>query len=329
MKKSKIVSLAIAGTLTATVLLAGTYAWTSISQRAMNEVEGSVNPKTNFYTTEKDGSKTIILAGTDENGDPVSVTAEVIKIQEADDGRIEYVELNLPRADFTPDDTDQDEADIRVEGAAIDADTSTAIPHTVEDTLVTTQVITMAEWLALADDEKQGNFWVYDTDGWAYWANPLEEEESTGLLLDNITLGTINEKWYYGIYVECQMVTVEDIGSATNQVGFYSTEAKQVPSDDARKLLDALIDEIGCVEIETSAYGMYTADISEEELEKTLNQEETGENTDLEDLTELNETEDKEENEDAAGDSTGGTDEEDVTGTPDDTSGGTTSGTER
>ncbi len=44
MKKSKVVSIALAGTLTATALLAGTYAWQSISQEATNEIIDELNP---------------------------------------------------------------------------------------------------------------------------------------------------------------------------------------------------------------------------------------------------------------------------------------------
>ena len=39
-------------------------------------------------------------------------------------------------------------------------------------------------------DGSLGDFWIFDVDGWAYWANPVSAGTSTGLLLDNIYLVT-------------------------------------------------------------------------------------------------------------------------------------------
>ena len=33
-----------------------------------------------------------------------------------------------------------------------------------------------------------GDFWVWDDDGWAYWANAIQPDTATGLLLDGIEL---------------------------------------------------------------------------------------------------------------------------------------------
>lgn len=61
----------------------------------------------------------------------------------------------------------------------------------------------MAEWMTRwgtyqatenpTDEDKaqvMGDFWVWDDDGWAYWANAIQPDTATGLLLDGIELTT-------------------------------------------------------------------------------------------------------------------------------------------
>ena len=70
------------------------------------------------------------------------------------------------------------------------------------------QVITMAEWMT--NGSTIGDYWVIDTDGWAYWAAPLVPGDATGLLLNRVTQITPPEKdYYYGINVIAQMATKE------------------------------------------------------------------------------------------------------------------------
>jgi hypothetical protein len=94
--------------------------------------------------------------------------------------------------------------------------------HTAKDTLNAT-VVTMAQWVA--NGRPLGPFWVYDTDGWAYWAQAIEPETSTGLLLDSLKLiGVPNEDWYYSINVVAQFSTIGDWNDGTNgedKSGFY------------------------------------------------------------------------------------------------------------
>lgn len=65
-------------------------------------------------------------------------------------------------------------------------------------TRVPQAVLPMADWLAgtpgVAQSEPgyrapcaKGPFWVLDGDGWAYWAEPLQPGEATGLLLQSVT----------------------------------------------------------------------------------------------------------------------------------------------
>lgn len=141
-------------------------------------------------------------------------------------------------------------------------------------------MMSMAQWSA---DPQLGQFWVYDNDGWAYWAQPLWPDSATGLLLDEISLTkAIRGNWYYGIHVEAEMVTADeltDISAAkANQKGFYhshdtSTDAckngtcsGECPSATAAQLLSAIVKEIG--ENPTTTYQWMTelmSDIREDE----------------------------------------------------------------
>jgi len=77
-----------------------------------------------------------------------------------------------------------------------------------QQTITSGGVITMAAWLALPDDQKIGDFWVWDTDGWFYWAAPLPAGQATGLLLSSITLNQdTTEEMYYAIFVDSEMAT--------------------------------------------------------------------------------------------------------------------------
>jgi len=88
------------------------------------------------------------------------------------------------------------------------------------------QVLTMAQWIY--DGSRIGDYWVIDTDGWAYWASPLRSGEATGLLLNSVTrIEAPQLDYYYGIYVEAQMATrtgAEIDGFSNNYERFGDTE---------------------------------------------------------------------------------------------------------
>ena len=102
------------------------------------------------------------------------------------------------------------------------------------------RVMTMYDWGTLPDEEKVGPYWVWDEDGWAYWAQPIKPGEATGLLLDKIqrTETSISSNWYYGINVEGQFITAHDLGADDN-TGFY-TDQKNPPTKEALKLLEKI-----------------------------------------------------------------------------------------
>lgn len=126
--------------------------------------------------------------------------------------------------------------------------------HTAKPTINGT-VITMAEWMTRwgtyqatenpTDEDKaqvMGDFWVWDDDGWAYWANAIQPDTATGLLLDGIELtNPPSDSYYYGINVVGQFVTADDIGFL-NGTGFYDTSNGKdtIPSENAETLLELL-----------------------------------------------------------------------------------------
>ena len=76
------------------------------------------------------------------------------------------------------------------------------------------EVLTMQQWLAAG--RPIGNYWVIDTDGWAYWADGIKPGTATGLLLDSAKfISKINGAYDYKISVKAQMAT------KANETGTY------------------------------------------------------------------------------------------------------------
>lgn len=100
-------------------------------------------------------------------------------------------------------------------------------------TFATEKIISMAEWKKLDEEAQMGNFWVYDTtDGWVYWASPIEPGTATGRLISGITtIGTdpgkslANQEYYYALNVVAQFATAgdwgDDNGEKETSTGFY------------------------------------------------------------------------------------------------------------
>ncbi len=153
------------------------------------------------------------------------------------DDYVEYKEGETAEGDeiYDADTNDVDEGDGALEGTNIT--TVADQTHTAAKTGTAT-VITMQEWI---DGGMQiGDFWVWDTDGWAYWAQGIDAGETTGLLLDEIIHSNPpSDSWYYGINVVGQFVTADDIGFLNN-TGFYDTEAGSLPTAAAEVLLETI-----------------------------------------------------------------------------------------
>ena len=75
-------------------------------------------------------------------------------------------------------------------------------------------IITASEYLAMSDNGKT-NFigWIYDTDGYAYWSQPLGKDQVTGLLLHKVNTNSVlnDTDYYYAIDVIVEAVDVKDI----------------------------------------------------------------------------------------------------------------------
>ena len=135
---------------------------------------------------------------------------------------------------YDADTNDTDEGEGALEGTNIEKKNET---HTAKATGTAT-VKTMQEWLD--EGANPGAYWVWDEDGWAYWAQPIQPGEATGLLLDGIELKTaLSDSWYYGINVVGQFVTADDLGQKDG-TGFYDTQAGKAPTENAEKLLHTI-----------------------------------------------------------------------------------------
>lgn len=126
------------------------------------------------------------------------------------------------------------------------------------------------------------NVWVWDTDGWAYWAAPLQPGEATGLLLNGIekeNSGKLDKDCYYAINVVAQFATRSDLqGSSTGNGldGFYcyngDNELKGA-TEDAVFLLNQAANKEYKVTVEPKEAentGAEASTQSEEETTKTL-----------------------------------------------------------
>lgn len=127
-------------------------------------------------------------------------------------------------------DADEDDEDEKnpVEGTDI---TTVSEKHSLKKTQ-SAMVMTMKQWLDFG--APVGNFWVYDSDGWAYWAAPLQPGETTGLLLDGIVReksGNLDKNCYYAINVVSQFATKDDLKGTNEKDGFYYYKDKTENSD--------------------------------------------------------------------------------------------------
>ncbi len=109
--------------------------------------------------------------------------------------------------------------------------------HEISNTLSSKGIISMADWKAAGSPIC--NKWVYDTDGWFYWPEPVMPQTATGLLLSQVSQVNMSaEKCYYAINVVGQFATANDWGdqAGADKVaqGFFADHF----STDAQALLN-------------------------------------------------------------------------------------------
>ncbi len=141
------------------------------------------------------------------------ITADAV--YDWDLNNIDEVEKGNP-SETTDESTPLDEANILKKSETHDAQQITS----------GATIMTMEQWKALPENQKVGPYWVYDTDGWAYWAQPIAPGETTGLLLDGIHMSRVpDDNWYYGINAIGQFVTAADISGFTRDGDTLSDDA--------------------------------------------------------------------------------------------------------
>ena len=87
--------------------------------------------------------------------------------------------------------------------------------HIAAPISTTASVVSMDQWIE--NGSQLGAFWVYDSDGWAYWAQPIAPGTTTGLFLNGVNMTkTPDENWYYGINVVAEFATWADIDKFEN-----------------------------------------------------------------------------------------------------------------
>ena len=85
----------------------------------------------------------------------------------------------------------------------------------VKQTANATAIITAAQFLAMSESEQKAfTGWIYSTDGYAYWSQPLPAGEATGLLLHWVEVGSpnslSNKSYYYAINVLAEVTDRAD-----------------------------------------------------------------------------------------------------------------------
>lgn len=322
-KKRKLTMVSVAFALCVVLMLGGTFAWSSISQTALNEFQGEMkNPGGRLhddfdgknkeiyvenFTKQNEGLPIIVrvrlyeymeigqnagLNVTDQNRSGVTVLTQSGQADDIDDyskwdifkfgssnhfgywdwtfggskfymptflldkdskvsdinGKYDGLAANV--ADYTAYTNGQAKSDYEIhDGGAKDLATS---EHYATATLTEDAApMSMADWVSAGCE--LGNFWVFDEDGWAYWANLLPAQTSTALLLDQVnTSKVIAGKWYYGIYVESQMATPDEVDvfdkdKADNGGG-------GVGSEHAKTLLQKLAESAGTISVDTQSF---------------------------------------------------------------------------
>ena len=215
-----------------------------------------------YVTWDQDGGSTVYMPTFNKNKDSLLIDQngtlegpDGLRPSDVGDGKDAYQNYKpyvagqtaTGNAIYDADDNPTDEVgdDLLPDGAGVKVDgsssavlgtdyTLTEETHTAQKTQDCT-VITMAEWKDKPDNQKVGNYWVYDTDGWAYWAAPIMPGTATGLLLDGVKMNQPDQEWYYAIDVVAQFSTAYDWGTKDKNDGFFGNGGMQ---DDGESVLD-------------------------------------------------------------------------------------------
>lgn len=241
----KKVSAATAMLCVIALLMAGTYAWYDFNQSELNEFSG---------TRERTPDVELVDIFNPEDVKPDANVNKNVYVKNTGEVPL-YVRIRLDEYLDLTSNTPNDPKD--------PANADKWIPHVPngndhnyadyfklalggEKNGITTEVISMAEYKAMTADNKASfEGWIYDTDGYAYWSQPLQPGTETGLLLDSVYVEKVLEEYdfYYGINVVLQAVDKEDLPMWIDGAGSVvdeTTTDKATP--DASDFLDGIKD---------------------------------------------------------------------------------------
>lgn len=86
-------------------------------------------------------------------------------------------------------------------------------------------VISLKDWKRLSAKDRVGPYWVYDVDGWAYWAEPIEPQTATGLLLNEvITHNELDDSWFYEVEAVAEYATIGEWTDADTALTDITTD---------------------------------------------------------------------------------------------------------
>lgn len=114
--------------------------------------------------------------------------------------------------------------------------------HTAKMTETAT-IMSMADWIEA--EKPVGNYWVFDTDGWAYWADGIVPQSATGLLVDAVNLIKLPDNdYHYGLHVVSESYTAFDWGiegdTDPDRLGVYTEGITAAALD----LLEVVVDYV-------------------------------------------------------------------------------------
>ncbi|MDE6195562.1 MAG: hypothetical protein K2F55_01695, partial [Erysipelotrichaceae bacterium] len=90
-----------------------------------------------------------------------------------------------------------------------DVPTQVEATHTTKKIEDKAKVVSMQEWIALG--KPIGEYWVYDNDGWAYYAKAIDAGKASGLLLNKVNAKKRpEEKYHYSIQAIGEFATAGD-----------------------------------------------------------------------------------------------------------------------
>lgn len=134
------------------------------------------------------------------------------------------------------------------DGRHVDADSrsddyeATSVTHTAATT-PDGMLMSMEAWKD--SGSVPGPYWVYDTDGWVYWAQPLKPGEVTGLLVDNVVPNeSFGDAWYYDIDATGEFVSLSEWNKESNGVCYFDAGQTKELSADAYELLEQAADAL-------------------------------------------------------------------------------------